>query len=140
MTLSNFYNFERTYKDGGPVVRVPRGMAIENYRLEFCLEWDTGAAVIDVPAQRWEEHDEVIGVWAPELQHEGGVRGIRLDDPDNNGAVWEPPLAPNRPKTNPYEPVTEMEVDVRRRTSWGFRPTKGMAALSRLNRRLLDWD
>lgn len=138
MTLSNFFNFELLETDVGPVVRVPRGLLLENYLLEFCSEWDMGGPVIDVPAIKWEEHDDVIGIWAPELQHEGGVRGVRLDAlrrPGDGLDPWEPPLAPNRPSSDPYKPITEMETDIRRRTSWGFAPLKGLASLNRYRRR-----
>lgn len=138
MTLSNFYNFETLETESGPVVRVPRGLVLENYLLEFCAEWDLGGPTIDVPAEVWAKQDRVIGVWAPELQHEGGVRGIRLDPPREDGdplPPWQPPLAPNRPDTNPYKPISEMETDIRRRTSWGFPPIKGLASLVRFKRR-----
>lgn len=138
MTLSNFFNFELVENGSGPVVRVPRGLALENYLLEFCAEFDTGGADIDVPAEAWAEHDDVIGIWAPELQHEGGVRGMRLDKPRQEGDPidrWEPPLAPNRPSSDPYKPITEMEIDIRRRTSWGFAPLKGLASLNRYRRK-----
>jgi len=137
MTLSNFFNFEQVETENGPVVRVPRGMVLENYVLQFCTEWDEGGPVMDIPLTSWNEHDEVIGVWAPELQHEGGVRGLRMDPPQESGGPppWHLPLAPNRPDTDPYKPVSEMEVDVRRRTSWGFTPLKGIGGLSRFKRR-----
>ena len=134
MTLSNFFNFELVENGSGPVVRVPRGLALENYLLEFCAEFDTGGPDIDVPTEAWAEHDDVIGIWAPELQHEGGVRGMRLEKPRQEGDPierWEPPLAPNRPSSDPYRPITEMETDIRRRTSWGFAPLKGLASLNR---------
>lgn len=142
MTLTNLYNFEEAETLGGTVVRVPRGMLLENYLLKFCLEWDTGGPVVEVPLAAWREHDEIIGVWAPELQHEGGVRGVRADRPGNDPAGWEPPIAPNRPLTDPYKPLSEMEADVRRRTAWGFVPLRGFAALQRFRRsssqRLID--
>lgn len=147
MTLSNFFNFESAETAAGPVVQVPRGMFLENYLLEFCAEWDTGGAFVEVPASAWEERDEVIGIWAPELQQEGGVRGVRLDrerDPGEPLESWHPPLAPNRPSSDPYKPVSEMETDIRRRTSWGFAPlkTRSVYALNRLRRassqRLVD--
>ena len=139
MTLSNFFNFEQVESDAGPVLKVPRGMLLENYLLDFCNEWDTGGAFIEVPASAWAERDEVVGIWAPELQEEGGVRGVRLDPPRNPGdplPQWEPPFAPNRPSSDPYKPVTEMEADIRRRTSWGFAPLKkSLYALDRFRRR-----
>jgi hypothetical protein len=138
MTLTNFFNFEQVETDNGPVVRVPRGLALENYLLEFCAEFDTGGPEIDVPAEAWAEHDDVIGIWAPELQHEGGVRGVRLDKPRREGDPldqWEPPLAPNRPSSDPYKPISEMETDIRRRTSWGFAPLKGLVSLNRYRRK-----
>jgi hypothetical protein len=138
MTLTNFFNFEQAETDNGPVVRVPRGLLLENYLLEFCAEYDTGGPFVDVPAGVWAEHDQVIGIWAPELQHEGGVRGIRLDKPRQPGDPvdpWEPPLAPNRPSSDPYKPISEMETDIRRRTSWGFAPLKGLVSLERYRRK-----
>lgn len=138
MTLSNFFNFEQVETEAGPMVRMPRGLVLENYLLEFCKEWDGGGPLIDVPLSSWTEHDRVIGVWAPELQHEGGVRGVRLDPPREPGEPlppWLPPLAPNRPDSDPYKPISEMETDIRRRTSWGFPPIKGLAALNRFKRR-----
>lgn len=137
MTLTNFFNFERAGTDAGTVVKVPRGMLLENYVLEFCKEFDTGGPIIDVPLASWDEHDEVIGIWAPELQQEGGVRGLRLDPPLKAGdqpPVWQPALAPNRPDSDPYKPVTEMEFDVRKRTAWGFAPLKGIGGLGRFKR------
>lgn len=143
MTLSNFFNFERIDTGIGTVVRVPRGMLLENYLLAFCSEWDTGGPTVDVPASSWDERDEVIGIWAPELQHEGGVRGVRLDRPRGNEdpkLTWEPPLAPNRPSSDPYKPLMEMETDIRRRASWGFVPLKGVFSLDRFRRagKLID--
>lgn len=138
MTLSNFFNFETFESEAGPVVRVPRGLWLENYLLEFCAEWDTGGPFIDVPAASWQAHDTIIGIWAPELQHEGGVRGVRLDKARKAGdpiEPWEPPLAPNRPSSDPYKPVSEMELDIRRRTSWGFAPLRGLASLTRSRRK-----
>lgn len=134
MTLSNFFNFEQA----GTVVRVPRGMVLENYLLEFCNEFDTGGPIIEVPLATWSQHDQVIGIWAPELQQEGGVRGMKLDPPREPGDPlpdWQPPFAPNRPSTDPYRPISEMEADVRRRASWGFTPLKSLGGLSRLRRR-----
>lgn len=143
MTLSNFFNFERIDTDAGTVVRVPRGMLLENYLLEFCSEWDAGGPTVDVPAPSWDEHDRVIGIWAPELQHEGGVRGVRLDQPRKPGdpaPTWEPPLAPNRPSSDPYKPIMEIETDIRRRASWGYAPLKGIFSLDRFRRagKLID--
>ena len=138
MTLSNFFNFEQVETEAGPVVRVPRGMILENYILEFCKEWDSGGSTVDVPVASWNDHDHVIGIWAPELQHEGGVRGLKVDPPRKPGDPvpdWQPPYAPNRPSSDPYKPVTEMEVDVRRRTAWGFAPLKSLGGLSRLRRK-----
>ncbi len=138
MTLSNFFNFEQVETEGGPVVRVPRGMVLENYVLDFCKEWDGGGPTIEVPLTSWHEHDEVIGIWAPELQHEGGVRGLRRDPPRQPGdppPSWQPPLAPNRPDTDPYKPVSEMETDIRRRTAWGFAPLKGLGGFGRYRRK-----
>ncbi|MEX0789707.1 MAG: hypothetical protein WD178_02925 [Actinomycetota bacterium] len=138
MTLTNFFNFEQAETDLGPVVRVPRGLLLENYLLDFCAEHDTGGPFVDVPAAVWAEHDQVIGVWAPELQHEGGVRGVRLDKPRLPGDPvdpWEPPLAPNRPSSDPYKPISEMETDIRRHASWGFAPLKGLVSLNRYRRK-----
>lgn len=138
MTLTNFFNFPVIETLAGNVVRMPRGQVIENYLLEFCQEYDAGAPTIDVPESVWQSHDEVIGIWAPELQHEGGVRGVRFDPPLEPGDPlpdWQPPLAPHRPSTDPYQPILEMEMDIRRRTSWGFPPLKkGLAALMRPRR------
>ncbi|HEX2054363.1 MAG TPA: hypothetical protein VHJ78_11645 [Actinomycetota bacterium] len=138
MTLSNFFNFETIQTDAGPTVQVPRGMMIENYLLEFCKEWDTGGPIVNVPLTSWEEHDEVIGIWAPELQQEGGVRGLKADPPLKPGEPlpeWQPPFAPNRPSSDPYKSITEIEADVRKRTSWGFTPLRSLGGLSRLRRR-----
>jgi hypothetical protein len=145
MTLSNFFNFDQVETSAGPAVRVPRGLLLENYLLEFCSEFDTGGPSVDVPLATWEEHDEVIGIWAPELQHEGGVRGVRLDrerQPGDPAEAWEPPLAPHRQSSDPYKPISEMETDLRRRTSWGFAPLRGLVSLNRFRRtsseRLID--
>jgi hypothetical protein len=100
MTLTNFFNFPTEDRPGGKVVLVARGMALENQSLDFCLDYDSGSgSTIAVPFEVWKKHDSVIGIWAPELQHEGGIRGMKFDGPVSGPrpSVWEAPVAPTKP-------------------------------------------
>jgi hypothetical protein len=98
MTLSNFFNFPKT--PDGKLVLVPRGYALENQSLDFCLDYDSGSgSTIVVPVEAWQKNDRVVGVWAPELQQEGGIRGMKFDGAESGPrpAVWEAPVAPTKP-------------------------------------------
>jgi len=98
MTLSNFFNFPAHDGNDGRVVEVSRGVALEHQSLDFCLDFDTGVgSTIDVPQTIWDRHDEVIGIWAPELQEEGGMRGMKLDAGSQLDWVWHAPVAPTKP-------------------------------------------
>ena len=98
MTLSNFFNFPTHDGDEGHVVQVQRGVALENHSLDFCLDFDTGVgSTIEVPLKIWDQHDEVIGLWAPELKEEGGMRGMKFDTGNVLDWVWQTPVAPTKP-------------------------------------------
>lgn len=96
MTLTNLFNFPM--EQG--VVSVLRGMAIENEILSWCLEYDTEVgATIEIPLPVWSTHDRVIGIWAPELMQEGGIRGLQFDEPTQPlgiHGVSNSPVAPTK--------------------------------------------
>ncbi|MEX2588506.1 MAG: hypothetical protein WD602_11035 [Actinomycetota bacterium] len=118
MTLTNFFDFPRGVTDQGEVVHVARGLAMEDKLLSWCLEWDRGAPTIDVPVAEWDRRDEVIGIWAPELQHEGGIRGMKFDSlQDQSDSIYaNVPIAPNRPPPDRVRGFTLLERDLRRKT------------------------
>ena len=130
MTLTNFFNFPIEQRPSGSVVLVPRGMALENQSLDFCLDLDTGAgATIPVPMEVWKKHDAVIGIWAPELKHEGGIRGMKFDVPEESAprpAVWEAPVAPTKPHDIKHM-TTSLKRHLRRK-GWAPQELDGFTA------------
>ena len=129
MTLTNFFNFPTEKRAGAEVILVPRGIAMENHSLDFCLDFDSGSgSVIAVPIDVWRKHDRVIGIWAPELKEEGGMRGIKFDKPDGGppSSVWEAPVAP----TKPHE-IKDMAPSLKRhlrRKGWAPQELDGFTA------------
>lgn len=118
MTWTNFFDFPRGTTDKGEVVHVTRGLAMEDKALAWCLEWDEGGPTIDIPAAEWNKRDEVIGIWAPELQHEGGIRGMKFDslNEQSDSIYANVPVAPNRPSPDRVRRFTLLERDLRRKT------------------------
>lgn len=121
MTWTNYFDFPRSFTEGGEVVHVSRGLAMENKALSWCMRWDVGGPTIDVPLDEWDAHDEVIGIWAPELQHEGGIRGMKFDSlQDPSDSIYaNVPVAPNRPAPDRIRRFTLLERDLRRKTMQG---------------------
>jgi hypothetical protein len=126
MTLSNFFNFVTQERAGGEVVEVLRGVALEDRSLEFCLDFDTGVgSAIDVPLHIWDQHDEVIGIWAPELKEEGGMRGMKFDAGGGSDWVWQAPVAPTKPHD-----IHKMAASLRRhlrRKGWAPQEVNGFS-------------
>lgn len=125
MTLTNLFNF--AMEQGR--VSVQRGMALENEVLSWCLDYDTEiGSTIEVPLPEWLAHDTVIGVWAPELVQEGGIRGLRCDksgDPYNQD-VWSAPVAPTK-RWDVRHAALGLERDVRRK-GWIPQHSNGTSA------------
>lgn len=122
MTWTNLFDFPRGVTEKGEVVHVARGLAMDNKSLSWCLKWDEGGPTIDVPVDEWEAHDEIIGIWAPELQHEGGIRGMKFDAlTEHDGSSLYPnlPVAPNRPPPERVRRFSILEKDLRRKTRMG---------------------
>ncbi|MGQ0678535.1 MAG: hypothetical protein ACT4OM_02560 [Actinomycetota bacterium] len=125
MTMSNLFNFP-VDRD---VVSVQRGVAIENEILSWCLDYDTElGSTIEVPLDQWRRHDGVIGIWAPELMHEGGIRGMRTDAGDQSDFhdVWRAPIAPVKRQDIKRTALT-LEKDLRRR-GWVPQSSNGNSA------------
>lgn len=126
MTLSNLFNFPT--EQG--TVKVQRGMAMENQILAWCLEYDDEIGpVIEVPAHDWQARDQVIGVWAPELVQEGGIRGLRCDTSEEHPhveGVWGSPVAPTK-RADIQRTALTLERDLRRK-GWIAQQSNGKTA------------
>lgn len=118
MTWTNYFDFPRSNTTRGEVVHVSRGLAMENKALSWCMDFDQGGPTIEVPVREWERHDQIIGVWAPELQHEGGIRGMKFDSLQENpdDMYVNVPIAPNRPPPDRVRRFSLLERDLRRKT------------------------
>lgn len=125
MTLTNLFNF--AMEPG--VVIVLRGMAIENEILSWCLDYDTEVgSSIEVPLPDWLAHDTVIGIWAPELVQEGGIRGLRCDrvGEEYEPGIWDSPIAPTK-RADIKQTAFSLERDVRRK-GWVPQHSNGNSA------------
>lgn len=120
MTMTNFFNFTRRLGAGGAFVQVSRGLAMEDGSLAWVFSWDSGTGpTIDVPLDEWDKRDRVIGVWAPELKQEGGMRGLKLDaglgDAGPEG-IGEAAVAPPLPlQEEPETPASPSDGGIRKR-------------------------
>ena len=129
MTLTNFFNFPVEQRPAGAVVLVSRGIALENESLAFCLEHDPGpgTTTIPVPLEVWQRHDRVIGIWAPELKDEGGIRGMKFDELSHfRESEWESPVAPTKPHD-----IRNMAASLKRnlrRKGWAPQELEGFTA------------
>lgn len=128
MTLTNFFNFPVEHRPDGATVLIARGMALENESLAFCLDHDTGSgATIRVPLEIWTRHDRVIGIWAPELREEGGIRGMKFDDSVTpRASEWESPVAPTKP--HDIRHMAETLKRNLRRKGWAPQELEGFTA------------